>query len=61
MQNHGPSQTLRLVEADCRAQRVLHNPRALRDFTRVCEAAGILDPDTGLIRSPQRGEPYPSS
>jgi len=29
-------------------------PPALRDFKRVCRQLGILDPDEGLIRVPQR-------
>jgi hypothetical protein len=42
------------VEADPRSS-ILANPDVLRDFTRVCRQTGILDPDTGLIRPPQRG------
>ena len=48
-----PQPTLRLVEAVQRPS-VLGDPRVLRDFTRVCETTGILDPDAGLIRAPQR-------
>jgi hypothetical protein len=48
-----PQFTLRLVEAVQRPC-VLDDPRVIRDFTRVCEATGILDPDAGLIQAPQR-------
>jgi hypothetical protein len=34
--------------------------RVLRDFTRVCESVGILDPEIGLIRAPQRDQAEPS-
>jgi hypothetical protein len=43
-----------LVEAVQRPSVVLGDPRVIRDFTRVCETTGILDPDAGLIRAPQR-------
>jgi hypothetical protein len=46
---------LRLVESGPRPS-VLGNPGAVRDFARVCRQVGILDPDTGLIRPPQRGD-----
>jgi hypothetical protein len=56
MRNHDPSTGLRF-EADLHPS-VLWDPRILRDFTRVCEAVGIVDPETGLIR---RCQPGPSS
>jgi hypothetical protein len=60
MQNHDPRPTLRLIEADP-CPTVLGDPRVLRDFTRVCEAAGIVEPETGLIQPSRRGQPQPSS
>jgi hypothetical protein len=50
MQNRDRLPALRLVEADLRPA-ALRDPRVLRDFVRVREAAGIVDPETGLIRS----------
>lgn len=38
---------------------MLRDLRVLQDFKRVCRQMGILDPDDGLIRSPQRDQPQP--
>jgi hypothetical protein len=60
MLDHDPRPTLRLVAAGSRPT-APGDPRVLRDFTRVCEVVGIVDPETGLIRCPQRAGPQPSS
>jgi hypothetical protein len=52
-----PRPSLRLIDD----RQVRTDPRVLQDFARVCRQMGILDPDTGLIRSPQRDQPHLSS